>query len=263
MKNAGKRTSSRKGAKESRGRKGQEESERQLTGAGWTAAATQHFIDLPSDEERLGHVRAMFNISEEDYKYQTRHTFVADFHLANGLYCITHDYDAAQTQFICRSLSELLDITIAAAQQAEPISFDKFRGHLLERYQALFFEFNQEEYRFTLEQAETILKFIADVLLGPLRLIVITVKYAQEEIAVYEPRKISRPVIPPPLVEFSEFIPLPLTEDEFTPPEFPKVVRLADVRKAMAQYTSHSLEVIERRYNRMEELAQRLAQLQL
>jgi hypothetical protein len=113
MKSSGKRSTSRKGAKAPRGRKGLEESERPLTGAGWTAAATQYFIDLPNDDERLAHIRAVFTITEENYNYQLRQTFIANFHHANGIYCLDHEYDAPRTQFICRLMSELLDLTVA------------------------------------------------------------------------------------------------------------------------------------------------------
>jgi hypothetical protein len=262
MKSSGKRSASRKVAKEPRGRKGLEESERQLTGAGWTAAATQHFIDLPNDDERLAHVRAMFTISEEDYKYQIRQTFIADFHLANGLYCLDQAYDALQAQFICRSMAELLGMTLAAAQQPEKMQYDRFRVELLERYQTLFFEFNAEDFRFTLEQAEQILKFVSHTIISPLRLIVITFRHDPEEVILPEARKLLQPPVPPPLSGFSVLIPLPPPEAQFTPPDFPRLsgLTLADVREAMARYTARSLQVIERRYNRMDELAQRIGQ---
>jgi hypothetical protein len=267
MKSSSKRATSRKNVKEPRGRKGQEEIERQLTGAGWTTAATQHFIDLATDEERLAHVRAMFTISEEEYRYQVRKTFIADFHLGNGLYCLDQQYDAPRAQFVCRALTELLELVVTAAQpdqpdqrdQPDPIAYDALRAQMLERYQALFLEFNAEEYRFTLGQAEHILRFISDTFIRPLRLIILTMRQEPARVNMPECRKISTPPISLPLSEFSEEH-LP-SVDEFTPPEFPRLIglTLADVREAMARYTAEALQVIERRYDKLDDIAQRIA----
>jgi hypothetical protein len=150
MKGSGMRSTSRKGNTEPKGRKNHEENERQLMGAGWTAAATRHFIDLPTDEERLVHWCAMFSISEEDYKCQGRQIITANVHLPHGLSCVEQKYDADKMQFVCRSMTELLDMIATVAQQPDSLHLDASRAQLLAKYQALLFKFNSEELRFTL-----------------------------------------------------------------------------------------------------------------
>jgi hypothetical protein len=257
-----KRPSSRKSGKEIRGKKGVDETEKQLIGAGWTQAATQHFIELENDEERLNHIRAMFSINDNDYKYNIRSIYTADFHLGNGIYCLEEQYDAAKTQFVCKALTEMLDTVIAAAGLAEKADFDKLRVQLLDKYQTAFFEFNAEEFKFTPEQTESILRYISYAVVRPIRLIYKTFNSQPYTLPVLEQRKVFQPAVPVPLAEFAEECQLPQIGEEFVPPDIRPPVTVADLKEMMVKYTEGVVSVIEKRYDRLEEGIAKVAGLQ-
>jgi hypothetical protein len=252
---------SRKGVKDPR-KKGQEESEKLLVGAGWTAAATQHFIDLPSDDERLNHTLAMFTITEDQYKYNIRSTYTVDFHFTNGLFCLEQGFDAIRMQFTCKSLSEMLDNVQNVVAQPQAVDFDKLRIDLLEAYQVSFFEFNAEEFKFTLKEAENILTYIGIVVIAPIRLI--AQAFRREPFRMLQPeyRKVYYPVQPTPMAEMVEEYELPPPEAEFIPLYLPRpTVHLADVRDALMQWTDGIINALDRRYDHMDDLVQSLTAL--
>ncbi|OHS92713.1 hypothetical protein TRFO_40951 [Tritrichomonas foetus] len=256
------RRSSRKSSKDSRSRsrKALDEQEKLVVGAGWTAAATQHFIDLPTDDERLEHSKAMFSIDQEEYKYNIRATYTADFHFANGLFCLENNFDASQFQFVCRSIGTLFDMTVGAASSGEQLDVDLFRQQLLERFQKMFFEFNSEEFRFTQEQTADILKYVSTTFIRPIRLILRTYQTEPYVLQVLESRKIFVPPKPIPLSQFVEQFEEHPSERQFKPFYFPKFsgLSLADVREAMARYTDSIIETIDKRYTYLEEMVQKL-----
>jgi hypothetical protein len=153
-------------------------------------------------------------------------------------------------------MTELLEVIINAAQQPDPVPVDSFRLQLLEKYQAAFFDFNTDDNRFTIAQAEEVLRFICDAMLKPIRLIIMV--FHQEPFYIEKPesRKVFQAPPAIPLVEFAEEFPLPAPGHEFVPPEFPKLtgLTLADVREAMVRYTDAMVATIDRRYDRLEDL---------
>lgn len=265
MKSGVKRVSSRKQPKDprqGRGRKGLEESEKQLTGAGWTTAATTHFMELETDEQRLSHTCAMFSISDEDYNYKLRSTYLVDFNFGNGMWCIEQKYDISKTQFVCRSLSQLLESVIYTAQQEETPDFDLFKEQLLDKFQTAFFDFNAEEYKITPEETKDILNYIGMVIITPIRLIFRTYKQEPYVMNVLELKKVFAPPRPDPLDQCIEQFPLPSPEEEFIPPIVPRAetLVLADVREALAKYTDSIIAAIDQRYNKMEEMVGKITQ---
>lgn len=102
---------SRRSAKSSRGKR-LDESEKALTGAGWTFAATQKYLELTTEEEKLNHLFAMFTVTPEQYKYNMRTTINIDFHLHNALFCEENKFDVQQTQFVCRTFDRVLQFAI-------------------------------------------------------------------------------------------------------------------------------------------------------
>lgn len=248
------RSSSRKREKDTgkKGKKGTDENEKLVTGAGWTAAATQHFVDLPTDEERLAHVMQMFNVAENDYKFTEKSTFLVDFNLQNGIICMESQYDASQMQFVCRTLSQMLDMVPAACAEGSP-DFDKLNSDMLAFLRTQFDEFNAEEFHFTPDQTKDILKLAGSALLHPIRMIA-RLYTTERPIAqiLYSP-KMFVPPQPIPLAQFEEEFPLVEPELEFTPMELPPTnITLADVRDAIARYTDALVETIDKRYDALE-----------
>lgn len=251
-----KRPSSRKLHKDSRtrSRKGFDESEKLITGAGWTQAATQHFLELEDDEARLKQIRAMLNISDDSYKFLLKSTYQADFSLANGLFCIEQQYNMLQTQFVCRSLTSLFDIAIASYKDDPNINIDTLRQQLMAKFQVYFEDLNSEDYKFTPENIETILKYISTTFIRPIRLILHSFTAEPYAFQFYEPRKVFQPPLPLPLNDFVENFPLPEEDEQFVPPELPRLtdVHLIDVRYAITKYTESVLKTIDARYDRLE-----------
>lgn len=256
MNKSNKRPASRKLHKDSRtrSRKGFDESEKLITGAGWTQAATQHFLELDNDEARMKQVKAMLNISDDDYKFQLRSTYQADFSLANGFFCIEQQFSMLQTQFVCRSLTSLFEIAVASYKEDPTINVDNLRQQLMTKFQTFFEEFNTEDYKFTPEQTEVVLKYISTTFIRPIRLILHSFSADPYVFQFYEPRKIFQPPQMLPLSDFVENFPLPEEEEQFNPPELPKLtdLHLLDVKDAVTKYTESVLKTIEARYDRLE-----------
>jgi hypothetical protein len=156
----------------------------------------------------------------------------------------------------------MLDSIKAAGANSDPPDFDKFRLELLDKFQASFFDFNSEEYKFTLNQATEMLKYIGIVVINPIRLIFRTLNREPFWHRKLELRKCYQPVTPIPLGDMVEEFPLPPPEAEFLPIELPRPpVTLADVREAVQKYTDGIIQTIDVRYDRMDDLAQKLAVL--
>lgn len=253
------RHSQRKKDKETKGkRKVDEELEKLLVGAGWTLAATEHFMNLNTDEEKLEHVKQMFNVSDEDYSYTERYTFIVDFHLGNGVFCETSHFSTIQTQFVCRSLGKLLDDATAQVHDPE-LNFDSLRLQLVSTLHDLFNEANEDGYIFKPDQTEYILRYISSTFLRPLRIIVRQFQQGPYMMQVLELRKVFQPPPPSPLEEFVEEMPLP--EEDFEPIAFPKLEGLSvqDVRDSIREYTDRMIETIEKRYDKLEAMVDNLS----
>jgi hypothetical protein len=158
---------------------------------------------------------------------------------------------------LCRSPHE----RPSAPQQPGAIDIDRFRLQLLEKYQAAFFEFNSDDSKFTIPQAEEVLRFICDVMLRPIRLILMAFRQEPFYVAKPESRKVFRapPVIP--LAEFTEEFPMAAPGDDFGPPEVPKLtgLTLADVRETMMKSTDAMIATIDKRYDRLDEMVTKVA----
>ena len=292
----------------SRSRKGMDEQEKLVVGAGWTTAAIQHFIELQEDDERLDHVKAMFNINPEDYKYKLRYTNIVDFHFANGLFCLEKNYDISQFQFICKSIGSLFDMVVYAASslnpnrdQPTPVTptstsrgshgshskkepkpividpinvnpnpngdvldlndVDALRQVLMDKFQAMYFDYNGDEFKFTTEQTQEILKFFSMTFIRPIRLIIHTYQSDPYKMIFLEMKRVfTPPAVLPPMSEFvQQYDELP-EEDKFHPLYYPKFsgLTLADVREAMNKYTDQMIETINKRYDHLENMVQKL-----
>jgi hypothetical protein len=74
-------------------------------------------------------------------------------------------------QLIRRAMSHLLDAISTSCRHIDSVDFDGFRRELLDGYRADFFDFNYDNFRFTVPQDEKILRSPSYVITTPIRLI--------------------------------------------------------------------------------------------
>ena len=264
MKSSPKRAASRRQSSNLRGsrsRRALEEAEKQLAGAGWTLAATNRFFEIESDTDRLAHVCGMFSVTDDDYKYTIRSTYLVDFHWANGLYCMEKKFDAPRTQFFCRALQSLFEtVTTLAKEQPEEPNFDSLRDRLLNDFQTAFFEFNGEEFKFTPEETRDMLAYVGTAIIKPVRLIYLTYHRDPFVMQFLDERKLFAPPPPDPLEQCVEELPMPLPGEEFLAPVLPRreTLNLADVKEALKTYTDSIISVIGQRYDNMSQMVEKL-----
>ncbi|EAY22717.1 hypothetical protein TVAG_476460 [Trichomonas vaginalis G3] len=247
-----------------KGRKG-DDTEKQVVGAGWTTAATQKFIECADDDERMKHILAMFSINDDQYKNDIKSTTTADFHFANGLWCLESKFDLPQTQFICRTLDRLLTSAIQANNLSDPTApkpnIDNLRIDLFNQFQTMFNELNQGEWKFTIEQTQKILSFYNQVFFRPLRLILYSYTHNREDVLVPQKRRIFTPIQPVPLancVEEPYYVDDSIT---FKPFVLPKGnINLEDARELIQQYTENVIDIINKRYDNLEEMVGKVQQ---
>lgn len=246
-------------APSAKAKKGIDESEKVVFGAGWTLAATTKFLECTTEDERIQHLYQMFNITDQDYKYDSKATTSIDFHLANGIYCIEKNLDAPKTQFVCRILHKLLEQAIQAASQ-EGFDIDSLRSELYEQFQAQFLEFNTPDYHFSVDETKDLVYLITHVFLRPLRLLLHPFTMERHPTYVLEMRKVSRPVKPVPLSECEEFHPVVDEEMEFPILSIPKnAINLEDVKQMIQDYTDNVISTIEKRYDLLDEQISHIA----
>ena len=267
MKSSPKRAASRRQSSNLRGsrsRRALEEQEKQLAGAGWTIAATNKFFELQSDAERLAHLCGMFTVTDEEYKYNMRSTYLVDYHWANGLYCGDRKFDTPRTQFVCRQLGSLLETVKTVAAEPEEPNFEALRERLLNDFQTAFFEFNGEEFKFTTEETKDILNYIGTAIIKPVRLIYLTYHRDPYMVQVLDERKLFAPPPPDPLDACVEVVPLPSPDEEFLAPVLPRgdTINLADVKEALKTYTDSIISVIGQRYDNMSQMVEKLGRTQ-
>ena len=236
-----------------KGKKGIDEAEKVLTGAGWTLAATQKFLETPSDQEKIAFLLQMFSISEEDYKYDMKSTTTIDFNLANALFCQDKNFNVNQTQFVCRTIYKLLEHAISYVQ-GENYDFDSLRSQLYDEFQASFMELNSTEPHFTTDETKILLHFLVTSFLRPLRLFVHPYYIQRPQQNIQELRKVFQPVKPIPLSECIEEIPEPPEDAQFAPLILPHTtsVNLEEVKQMIRQYTDSVIQTIDKRYDLLE-----------
>lgn len=248
-----------------------DELERAVAGAGWTSAATQKFLECQTDEERFQQLYAMFTITDEQYKYDAKSAALIDFHLSNALFCQDRKYDLTQTQFICRTMDKLLHhgIELYTAkldpESNKPVTdIDEIRNELFNEFKAAFFEAHQqhdEQYLFSLEETKTVLEFLSDVFLSPIRLIMFQFCHKRLPNPILEQRRVFTPIQPVPLSECEEILPAIDESMTFKPPIIPTAgICLEDARAAIEKYTENVIATINKRYDALEELASHMQQ---
>lgn len=245
-----------------KGRKG-DDTEKLVVGAGWTAAATQKFFECPNDDERFKHIMAMFSITEDQYKNDVKSTTIADFHYANGLWCLESKFDQPQTQFICRSLDRLLTSAIQSQSPTElseeKPSIDKLRLDLFTQFQTMFNELNAGEWKFNTEETQKILTFYNQVFFRPLRLILYSFTHNVESVKVPEKRRVFTPVPPVPLSQCDEaphYVDDSMQFKPFTLQKGP--LTLEDARELIQQYTDNVIDIINKRYDNLTDMVAKI-----
>jgi hypothetical protein len=244
-----------------KGKKAVDESEKLIVGNGWTIAATQKIMEIPSAEDRIQHLLQMFSISEQDYQYNVRATTMIDFHLSNFLYCTEQEFDCAKTQFACRTMHRMLELATQKSQE-DNVNFDALRVQLFEQFQSAFQEWNTGETRFTIEEAKDLIAFVTRVLLRPIRLLIHPFCYETLPAVVMERRKMFRPVRPVPLAECDEVFPIMPESKQFQPFPLPPNVgamNVEDMKQMIQEYADGVIGVIEKRYDALEETLGRIS----
>ena len=263
-----KRGSSKKKGKSTSGGKGKkmDEMEKAVAGAGWTLAATQKFLDCQNDTERINQLYAMFSITDEQYKFDARSTATIDFHLSNSLFCEENKFDVQQTQFVCRSLDRMLQHAISMYNQAlqendqQLPNVDNIRNEIFKEFQTAFNELNQPgEYVFSIEQTQKIAEFVATIFIRPIRLLLYQFCHERRKAQIPETRRVFKPIQPVPLSECTEVFPAIDEELDFRPPVIPKPslqgLCLEDAKQMIQQYTDNIIATINKRYDKLEEMA--------
>jgi hypothetical protein len=238
-----------------KGKKGVDESEKQIAGNGWTIAATQRILELTTVEERIQQLLQMFSVSEQDYQYSIRSTVPIDFHLANALFCIAQQFDAPKTQFVCRTLQKLLDIGIAKVQVEDP-DYDEFRSQLFDHFQTAFQEWNNGENRFSIGETNRLINYVTAVFLRPLRLMLYPFYLTMPPSKLIMCRKVFQPARPVPLAECEEYFPLVPESRQFLPFPLPPnvtAVNFEDLKQMIQQYADGVIMTIETTYDTLEE----------
>lgn len=236
-------------------RKTTNENDLPLHGAGWTIKAVNKFFDLKTEEERLTHVQKMFSISADKYTYDLKSTVLVDFHQGNGLYCVDHNFTVKQTLFMCRQLGNMFTNAKEMVSQ-EDASFDKVQEDLLKTFrQTLTEAMEGGEFLYPPETAEEIVKFIIMTFLRPMRLLMIPFLYDNHSSINCEMRKISQPVKPQPLAECVQYYPVTNENEDFPLLSFPRTddMKLWDMKQMIQQYTQSVVDIINKRYDNMEE----------
>ena len=239
----------------SRGRKGFDESEKLVSGNGWTQAATQKYLELDSDDSRLEHVKSMFSVSDDEYKYDFKSTSTVDFHFANALYCQDHGFELLRFQFVCRTLHRMYEQGVKSVTENPELDFENLRTELFNMFRAAFTQFNQQEFLFSTSETAELIKFITTSFLRPLRLVLSPYYLKTHTGYILEMKKVFRPVEPVPLDEcVQEFDVTP--EDELFPivniPQGVETIDMATMKQIIRQYTDDMVKTIEKRYDTLE-----------
>lgn len=262
MKNSPRQSLSRKKDKEKRSRKSTDAIEGMATGNGWTTAAIQRFIDLKTSEERLNHVKAMFNVNNNEYMYNRQLSYHVDFQFANGCFCAKANYDIPMFQFTCRSITSMWKMIINAAEsQNQDIDFKSLKEDLLSSFQSNFKDFSKEN-AFTAEQLDEILDHVAACVLKPIRMIYAVYHFPEKEEVIETKRKVFQPITPEPLKNCKEYREEPPLEMQFSPPILPlqNTMSLEQVKETIANYTNQMIEKINTRFDNLEALVENINQ---
>lgn len=236
-----------------KGKKGVDEAEKVLTGAGWTLAATQKFFELQTDQEKIEFLYQMFSISEHDYQFDMKATTTIDFNLANALFCEQQKFNVTQSQFVCRTIYRLLEHAIQYVQ-GQNYNFDALRTQLYDEFQTSYTELNQTEQHFNIEETKILLRFLVTSILRPIRLLVHPFYIERPQEGISESRKVYQPVTPTPLSECVEEIPDPPEDAQFPQLVIPRVdaMNLEDVKQMIHKYTDEIVKAIDKRYDLLE-----------
>jgi hypothetical protein len=218
---------------------------------GWTSAAVTRFMRSEGDPDRLSHVLSILSISENDYKYDFKSTVTADYNLANGYHCVAAGYDVRQTQFVCRTLGKLFDDAIKSVQATSEVNFDQIRAEVIESLRGAVNHFNSGEGNFSPKQTQEFLSFVTQTLIRPIRLLLHPWYGAENTAGVAEPRKMSAP--PKPVALGDCRIPSVVIPDDQQFPILPffqtDTMPLEDLRRCVRQYTQQMIDVINKRYD--------------
>ena len=255
-----KRGSSKKKAKApvTKGRKG-DDNERLVSGAQWTTAATQKFVECATDEEKIKQLYAMFSTNESQYKNDIKIQGNIDFQFANGLWCIEQNLDILQMQFVCRTMDKLLQSGIQQSQviseNGEKISIENLRTDLFNQLHAAFNDVNQGEWHFTPELTKKIINYFNQVFFRPLRLLLYTFTHDRGVQQIPEKRTVFSPIQPVPLSECVEEFPVVSEEMSFKPIVMPKgTMSLEDAREMIQRYTDEMIDTINKRYDSLQDM---------
>jgi hypothetical protein len=153
---------------------------------------------------------------------------------------------------------------VKTVKSSSPVDFEKLKTELVEILGPPLTEFNAGEHGFSAQQTSHLLKYVTQVFIRPIRLLMHPFAEHHRPGKVRRFRTVFRPVTPVPLEECVECFPV-VREEELFPlcPKFPMdVARLEDLRQVVRQYTEEMIGVINHRYDRIDdELTVRLPKL--
>ena len=249
-----------------RSKKGIDAIESNPTGNGWTIAAIQHFVELQTDEERIKHIQAMFNISEEEYIHEQKSSYQVDFQFSNGYFCLRKGFEIPIFQFICRTITSMWDMITSynhlEGNTQQRVDFQQLKEEIINLFKIKIGEFTSEEYKFSAEQIDSILDHCAACLFRPIRLIYYLYHFPKKEKKIICRRKIFQPISPNPLSDYQEVIEDAPIELQFTPVIYPRLTSLSieEVRETITNYTNDIIDKINKRYDHLESLLDNINQ---
>lgn len=221
---------------------------------GWTSVVIQGLMKAENDDERIKQIQQVLSFTEESYNYDLKSSTQIDFHFGNLLFCMGENYSVKQTQFVFKVMSKLLDDATKACQIGEEMNFEYLKGELVEKVRHSFTEMTSSDLQFTSKQVETLLSYISQTFIKPIRLVMMPFYKPTVNKRVIMPKKIFQPTHPDPLDECVERLPV-LSEDK----QFPLLaiprdneMNLGDFKRMIQQYTDNVIETINKRYDLLE-----------
>jgi hypothetical protein len=217
---------------------------------GWSLATITKFLKLATDEERLAQMFVILSVSEHDYQYDFKVTAAVDFHFANAFHCFDVGYDPRRTLFVCKTLNLLWDESVKSVQSPD-INYETLRADLIDKLRVFLNEFNATDNRFSPKETQELLRFVTQAFIRPLRLLMSPFQVPPDTVQLQEPRKMHAPVRPVPLEQCNPERRI-LVEDEDFPmlPYFQASSMPLDVvRRMVGEYTDRMVEIINRRYD--------------
>lgn len=220
---------------------------------GWTSVVIQGLMKAENDDERIKQIQQVLSFTEESYNYDIKASTQIDFHFGNLLFCMGENYSVKQTQLVFKIMSKLLDDAMKACQIGD-LDFDYLKGDLIDKMRRSFTELSAPDSPFTLKQTETLLSYVSQTFIKPIRLVMMPFYKPITNKHVVTPKRIFQPTTPDPLDECVERLPVLDEDKQFPLLAIPRSneMNLGDLKRMIQQYTDNVIETINKRYDLLE-----------